>query len=168
MKNLVIGVSVLLLVSCGTKETETAPEERSIGFNTVLPEKKWHLGTDTAIQVVKDLDKAWVARDYEAMRTYFADTAKCYFPDGKIANSADEFVKMVEANMEGLDISWTFDYAFSVDLDPSTGGEHVQAGFTGTLVSGEMEEKTHYHEWYYVIDGKIVMWRQFTLNVKED
>ncbi len=27
-------------------------------------------------------------------------------------------------------LSWSYDYAFSVDLDPSTGGEHVQAGFS--------------------------------------
>ena len=167
MKNLLIGAAILLLASCGMKKTETMnpPEERAIGFDTMLPDHKWHLGTETAIQVVKDLDKAWSSFDYDAMKTFFADTAKFYFPDGKTAASPDEFVSILKEEEGGADISWTFDYAFSVDLDPTRGGEHVQAGFTGTDIKGGVITKKHYHEWYYVIDGKIVLWRQFTQDI---
>jgi hypothetical protein len=61
----------------------------------------------------------------------------------------------------------TFDYACSVDPDPTRGGEHVQAGFTGTAVKDGVETKKYYHESYYIIEGKIVMWRQYTIDVSE-
>ena len=167
MKQLLLFAAIALLVSCNPKMNETTSDhqERSIGFNTMLPELKWHLGTDEAIQIVKDLDKAWAAQDYDAMRTFFADTAVCYFPDGKIAESADEFIEILKAEDDGSDVSWTFDYAFSVDLDPTRGGEHVQAGFTGTSVKDDVETKKYYHESYYVVDGKIVGWRQYTIDI---
>jgi hypothetical protein len=178
MKNVLILAAMALLFACnpgeqGTSKTEATDAEvqpvvQGVGFNTMLPELKWQLGSEAAVQIVKDLDKAWAARDYEAMRTFFSDTAECTFDDGKIAKSGDEFVEVVKAEMEGAEVSWTFDYAFSVDLDPTRGGEHVQAGFTGTGSEGGVESKKYYHEWYYIIDGKIVMWRQYAIdNVKE-
>ena len=66
------------------------------------------------------------------------------------------------------DGSWTFDYAYSVDLDPSRGGEHVQAGFTGTIVKDGVESKKSYHESYYIIEGKIVFWTQRSMAVNEE
>lgn len=179
MKNLLFLAVLALLVSCNTTQTETsgtessemetAPDERAIGFNTMLPDLKFHLGTEEAVQVVKDLDEKWAAFDYEGMKSFFVDTAEFYFPDGRIAKSPDEFVEMLkEENEDEEDISWTFDYAFSVDLDPTRGGEHVQAGFTGTSTKDGKEEKKYYHESYYVIDGKIVSWRQYTIDANED
>ena len=170
MRNLFYVAALALLVSCTPKGSDNtaSPEERAIGFNTMLPDLKFHLGTEEAIQVVKDLDKAWTAGDWEAMKTFFADTATCYFPDGTVANGPDEFVDIVKKQFEGADISWTFDYAYSVDLDPTRGGEHVQAGFTGTGVKDGVTSKSHYHEWYYVVDGKIVMWRQFESKINNE
>ncbi|MFC2115870.1 hypothetical protein ACFLTU_05305 [Bacteroidota bacterium] len=170
MKNLVFIVSILLLVSCSSKETETSttPVERSIGFATALPDNKFHLGTEEAIQVVKDLDKVWAQRDYEGMKTFFVDTAKFFFPDGRIAKSPDEFIENLKADDEGTEDSWTFDYAFSVDLDPTMGGEHVQAGFTGTSVKDGVETKKRYHESYYIIDGKIVWCNQYTMVIRDE
>jgi hypothetical protein len=167
MKKLSFIAFVLLLASAVATATGPGPKERSIGFSTALPDHKFHLGTEKAVQVVKDLDKAWAARDYKAMRSFFADTAKAYFPDGSVAKSADDFVDKIKSQMEGSEVSWTFDYVYSVDLDPTRGGEHVQAGFTGTDVKDGVTSKTSYHEWYYIIEGKVVMWRQYTMKIKE-
>ena len=163
MKNLLFIVSVILFVSCNSNKAEEAPaEERAIGFNSFLPELKWHLGTEDPIQMVKDLDKVWAERDYEAMRPFFADTAKFYFDDGKFANSPDDFLNILKEGNADTETTWTFDYAFSVDLDASTGGEHVQAGFSGTSVKDSITTKKKYHESYYIIQGKIVTWNQYT------
>lgn len=184
MKNLFFLAAIALLVSCNSMqnestdaestdaestEMESAPAERAIGFNTMLPELKFHLGTEEAIQVVKDLDAKWSAFDYEGMKPFFADTAEFYFPDGRIAKSPDEFITFLKEDDEDEEnVSWTFDYAFSVDLDPTRGGEHVQAGFTGMSTEDGKVDTTYYHESYYVIDGKIVSWRQYTIDAKED
>jgi hypothetical protein len=178
MKKLSFLVAAVLLVSCNTIQTEKADAkssemktenaERSIGFNTMLLDLKFHLGTEVAIKVVKDLDEKWSDFDYEGMKEFFVDTAEFYFPDGFVAKSPDEFIEKIKEDDEGADVSWTFDYAFSVDLDPTRGGEHVQAGFTGTSVEDGVEEKKSYHESYYVIDGKIVSWRQYTMDIDEE
>jgi len=170
MRNLLYVAALALLVSCTPKGSDNTavPEDRAIGFNTMLPDLKFHLGTEEAIQVVKDLDKVWAAHNYEAMKTFFADTATCYFADGTVAHGPDEFVEVEKKGLEEYDVSWTFDYAYSVDLDPTRGGEHVQAGFTGTAAKDGVTTKKHYHEWYYIVDGKIVMWRQFTSDIKDE
>jgi hypothetical protein len=177
MKNLMILATVLAMAACTSGETGSGQMEATdpstassqsmegIGFNTMLPDMKFHLGTEEAIQVVKDLDEKWTAKDYEGMRTFFADTAEAYFPDGRIAHNGDEIVQMIEDGDEEAEVSWTFDYAYSVDLDPTRGGEHVQAGFTGTSTLDGVTEKKHYHEWYYVVEGKIVFFRQYTMDI---
>ncbi len=50
---------------------------------------------------------------------FFMNIAKCYFPDGAVTKPADEFVKKIKADSEGTEISWTFDYAYSVDFSVS-------------------------------------------------
>ncbi len=110
----------------------------------------------------------WAAENYDEMGNFFADTATFFFEDGKKAESPNEFIAILKEESDGADISWTFDYAFSVDLDPTRGGEHVQAGFTGTGETEEGESKKHYHESYYVVDGKIVSWRQYSMDIAEE
>lgn len=172
MKKLLMIGAVALLASCAAPQEKEAPPpppvERAIGFNTFLADKQWHLGTEEAIQLVKDLDKVWAEQDYDAMKTFFADTCKFYSPDGNVFNSPDEFIENMKAENEGAEFSWTFDYAYSVDLDPTMGGEHVQAGFTGTSMKDGVETKKRYHESYYIVQGKIVMWNQYAQEVKED
>ena len=172
MKNLLFIAALVLIVSCSSNSVDssngdTKAVERSIGFNTMLPDLKWHLGTEDAISIVKNLDKKWEVDDYDAMKGFFADTAVCYFPDGVVAKSPDEFIAKIMSEHDGSDVSWTFDYAFSVDLDPSRGGEHVQAGITGKSIKDGVETKKSYHESYYIIEGKIVMWRQYTIDILE-
>lgn len=170
MKNLSLFLVFAVIMSCNTATTEVeTPKERAIGFNTFLPEFKWHLGTEDAIQVVHKIDEAWSKKDFAALRTHLADTAKFYFSDGRIANSADGFIEILESDNENSsDISWTFDYAFSVDLNPAEGGEHVQAGFTVTEVKDSVEVLTKYHESYYIIQGKLVMWNSYDMDVKKE
>ena len=174
MKQFLYATALVMLSACTTGGTDNsqssdtgtqpAAQDRAIGFNTELPDLKWHLGTEAAIDVVKNFDKAWKAEDYDAMRAFFADTAEMVFPDGKIAKSGDEAIKMIKAEDDGSDVSWTMDYAFSVDLDPTRGGEHVQAGYTVTSKKDGKETKKQFHEWTYVVEGKIVQYFQFTID----
>jgi len=170
MKNLIYALAILLFVSCGTQEAveeaKTPAEERSIGFNTNLPDLKWHLGTEAAIQIVKDFDALWANNNYDAMLPMLADTAIFNFADGRKAASPTEFIEILKAD-ENSD-PWTFNYAFSVDLDPEIGGEHVQAGFTGMEIKENDTTKTRYHESYYIIQGKIIMWNQYTQKDKKE
>lgn len=172
MKNLFFALIVLLFVACNaevdqetTSEPET-PKERSIGFNTNLPDLKWHLGTEAAIDVVKELDKLWSDKNYEGMRPLLADTAIFNFADGRKAKSPDEFIDILSAD-ESND-TWTFNVAYSVDLNPEIGGEHVMAGFTGYSVKDGDTTKTYYSERYYIIQGKIIAWNQYTQKEKEE
>ena len=66
MKNLLLFLSLVVIISCDTpKEEVEAPKERAIGFNTFLPDLKWHLGTEDAIQTVKKIDEFWSKEDYD-------------------------------------------------------------------------------------------------------
>ena len=162
MKNLIkVCVLALLLSSCAT-QTDSKAKERMIGFhpNPEIQDLKWHLGTQEAIDQVISLDKLWVAKDFEAMRGHFVDTLKVTNWDGVMFTNFDAFKASQEA--DSAEVSWTFDYAYSVDINPSMGGEHVQAGFT---VSSPKEdgtvEKYLVHESYYIIDQKIVTLSQY-------
>ena len=173
MKNFIILFTVVLFFSCANEEAKEAvaedvatAKERSIGFSRNLPELKWHLGTEAAIEVVKNLDELWSAENYEAMKPLLSDTAKFFFADGREAMSPDDFIKILED--DDSDDTWTFNFAYSVDLNPEIGGEHVQAGFTGYEVEDGDTTKTIYHESYYIIQGKIVRWSQTTRKPKKE
>ena len=172
MKKLFLFAVIASMISCNsaTPETVTVEVDREIGFNTMLPELKWHLGTEDAITIVKELDKIWATRNFDEMAKFFTDTSVFYFEDGRIAKSPEAFIEMLkeESGDAGENYTWTFDYAFSVDLDPSRGGEHVQAGFTGTGDTEEGENKKYYHESYYIVEGKIVSWRQYSQDILEE
>ena len=152
----------VLIYSCNSPE-------RSMGFTNWSPdgkEYKFFLGTDQAVQVVKDLDKAWAERDYDKMREYISDTAKFYWPNGLINNGVDEIIDVISSN-ESTDNAWTFNGAFSVDINPAVGGEHVHASLSGNIADS-LGVKRDYHEKYYVIDGKVVTWHQWRMNVNPE
>ena len=96
------------------------------------------------------------------MTPYFADSLVVTSYEGNTTNTFDDFV---EAMTSGASASWTYDYAFSVDLDPSIGGEHVQAGFTVTYPSTDDAEGyvNQNHESYYIVDGKIITLTQYVV-----
>lgn len=114
--------------------------------------------------MVKALDKAWIARDYDAMKNYFVDTLTITTYNGQVFKSFEDFQKNIALDTMGV---WTFDRAFSVDLNPATGGEHVQAFFNsfGINAAGDMA-KSKIYESDYIIDNKIVMLNQFCQEIK--
>ena len=177
MKNLskLFMLSIAVLIgSCteqwdGTTWSVVAEPERTIGFVTGdNAEMQWHLGTQDAIDIVSTVDGLWATQDYEAMRPYFADSLVFTSYEGKTSNTFDDFV---EAMTSGTSVSWTYDYSFSVDLDPSIGGEHVQAGFTVTYPPTDDSEGyvNQNHESYYIVDGKIISLIQYVAkNVSQE
>ena len=139
--------------------------ERSIGFvDGENSDTKWHLGTQQAIDVVNIVDELWANQNYDSMRQYFADSVEVWTPKGEYTNTFDSFI---ESLTTGENVSWSYNYAFSVDLDPSIGGEHVQAGFSVDYPETENSEAytNLHHESYYVVDGKIITLRQYAIRV---
>ena len=161
MKNLIftiLFISAFLIAACESNTTE-----RSIGFVTgENSDTNWHLGTQDAIDIVSTVDKLWTNQDYEGMRPYFADSVEVIQPDGTYTNTFDSFIESL--NTQDFP-SWSYNYAFSVDLDPAIGGEHVQAGFSVNYPATENSEEyiDLHHESYYVVDGKIITLNQFAI-----
>ena len=161
MKNSILYIllsATIFLAGCESNMTE-----RSIGFVTGdNSDTKWHLGTQDAIDIVSTVDELWANQDYEGMRPYFADSVEVIRPNGSYTNTFDDFV---EAISSGGSATWTYNYAFSVDLDPTIGGEHVQAGFSVDYPATDDSEEytTLHHESYYVVNGKIITLRQYAI-----
>jgi hypothetical protein len=150
--------SAIFLVGCESNITE-----RSIGFVTgENSDTKWHLGTQDAIDIVSTVDALWANQEYEAMRPYFADSVEVIRPNGLSTDTFDAFIESISS---GETVTWSYNYAFSVDLDPSIGGEHVQAGFSVDYPATDDREEytTLHHESYYVVDGKIINLRQYAI-----
>ena len=161
MKNSIL--YILLSATIFIAGCESNMTERSIGFVTGdNSDTKWHLGTQDAIDIVSKVDELWANQDYEGMRPYFADSVEVIRPNGSYTNTFDEFVEGISS---GGSATWTYNYAFSVDLDPTIGGEHVQAGFSVDYPATDDSEEytTLHHESYYVVNGKIITLRQYAI-----
>ena len=162
MKNLIlITISTFAIFLSGC---ESNISDKSIGFVAgENSDAKWHLGTQEAIDIVNIVDELWTNQDYESMRQYFADSVEVWRPNGDYTNTLDSFIESISSGDNNA--TWSYNYAFSVDLDPSIGGEHVQAGFQVTYpASDDKEEYTDLqHESYYVVDGKIITLRQYSI-----
>jgi hypothetical protein len=83
-----------------------------------------------------------------------------------IHNGTDDFIDAISVN-EVPENAWTLNGAFSIDLAPSIGGEHVHASISGNIADS-LGVKKDYHEKYYVIDGKVVTWHQWRMDVKPE
>jgi len=165
MKNLstiVMLSTILLVVGCN------APE-RTIGFVTgENADMQWHLGTQDAIDIVNTVDGLWAAQDWEGMRPYFADSLVFTRSNGSVTNTFDDFIATQSG---GAQATWEYNYAYSVDLNPSVGGEYVNAGFEVTYpATDDSDEVVNWnHENYFVQDGKIISLTQYTVeNVDKD
>ena len=162
MKNLIlITISTFAIFLSGC---ESNISDKSIGFVAgENSDAKWHLGTQEAIDIVNIVDELWTNQDYESMRQYFADSVEVWRPNGDYTNTFNSFIESISSGDNNA--TWSYNYAFSVDLDPSIGGEHVQAGFQVTYpASDDKEEYTDLqHESYYVVDGKIITLRQYSI-----
>ena len=162
MKNLIyLFIGSLLLSSCvsGNPDTVDSVPEKSNGFvmgtgQTIM------LGGNESVEIVKKIDAAWLARDYDTMKSYIADDAKLYHDDGRVSTGPEEFVAAIEDDYnetiaEGNEWSWVMNFGFSVKVSESENeeqwnddGEWVSARFT--TAADEV-----YEEWYYIVDGKL-------------
>ena len=123
----------------------------------------WKIGSQSSVDLVTELDKAWSAKAYNKMRTFLADSGTFMFAEGHKFKTADGFINHVKKQMEGQqeDPNWTYDWAVAVDLSIGSGGEWVNAAFTTDVSKTKTDtSKIHYNEWYYIIENKIHFWRQ--------
>ena len=168
MKNKIL-ISLLLVILIGCNHSE-----RSVGFTNWSDDGtqlKFHLGTENSISVVKKFDKLIQEKNYDQMKKLFSDTAKFTYHDG-VENNLKQFIDLnikrdssLIANNETL--TWEPQNAFSVDLDPKTGGEHVNMVYLATYENLESKSKFYANLWFYVINGKIVRVNQYNQTVKD-
>ena len=163
-----IFIVAFFILSCNTPE-------RSVGMTAWedVEDMKWHIGTQSAVDVAKAMDAAWQARNYEEMRTYISDTATLTASNGYTFESVDAFIESRKANdsvrdSNGSTFEWSFTNLFSVDLDPTTGGEHVHADYFGTYTEDGKADNFRVMNRYYIIDGKIVMWNSYSQEIIEE
>lgn len=164
MKYITIPLITIFFLSC---QNTPAVKERMIGFhpNQAAQDLGWHLGTQQAVDVVIALDEAWAANDYETMKTMFVDTLTITTPDGNVFKNFEDFKKYEQAQGSS---EWEFLYAYSIDINPKIGGEHVQAGFLITTTQPDgTKSKKRFHESYFVSQGKIVYLNQYEQKVLE-
>ena len=168
MKNKILIILLLvMLIGCNHSD-------RSVGFTNWSDDGtqlKFHLGTENSISVVKKFDKLIQEKNYDQMKELFSDTAKFTYHDG-VENNLKQFIDLnikrdssLIANNETL--TWEPQNAFSVDLDPKTGGEHVNMMYLATYENLESKSKFYANLWFYVINGKIVRVNQYNQTVKD-
>ena len=134
---------------------------------------EFYIGSNSSVELFKVFDSAWKNLDYKLMKSLIADSISFEFYDGKIANSADEFIEIIKGDVakrtaQGNNYTWTTDYAFSVDLTPSKEGEWVNAGFSSVLDNPQDSiDKIVYNDWYFFNNGKLELWYQAIRELKE-
>ena len=174
MKNFIsIFITLMLLSSCNNNPCNCITP--SNGGNGSVEIK---MGSENGLDVFDAIDKAWASLDLETVKSYISDDAVMKFADGKVAVGGDEFVEMIQQEVEQwgeAEYVWTTDYKFSLattsDNDDSTNvdqGDWVNAQFTQELetpVDGNI--RNVYYEFYHIIDGKVVSWSQFKRGEKE-
>ena len=156
---------LFLFTSCDTNN-------KSVGLSTWSDDGKvykWHLGSESAVDVAVNLDKAMKDKDYTLLRNFLSDTVRITSSNGTVYN-ADSFIKRrieIDSILESRSatLNWQYSNIFTVDLDPLRGGEHVHVNY-----SGKYEDENGRDTWnsinrYYVIEGKIVWWDTFTQDI---
>ena len=153
MKNL------LLILFTITFLTSCVNEPKSIGMTNWSDdgkEYKFHLGTEEAIDVVRKYDELLTAKDWEGALELFADTATVTYHNGVKVSPSNmlEMARVRDSNYvaNNVDYSWTLQGAFSVDLDPSRGGEHVNANYLMNYDDGENTAAVNAILRFYVIE----------------
>ena len=90
----------------------------------------------------------------------FADTATVTYQNGQTVKASEmtEMARKRDSNYKAnnIDYGWTLQGAFSVDLDPTRGGEHVHADYVMNYDDGEQKGGVNANLRFYIIDGKIV------------
>ena len=127
MKNFIYILSGLFLLSSCMSNEDNNSKEKSNGFvmgtgQTIM------LGGNESVEIVKKIDAAWLARDYDTMKSYIADDAKLYHDDGRVSTGPEEFVAAIEDDYnetiaEGNEWSWVMNFGFSVKVSESENEE---------------------------------------------
>ena len=151
-KTISISMIFIFLVGC-----ENA--QKSNGFVKDVEGSSWQMGTQASVDLVVELDKYWGV-DYDKMRTFFVDTLKSRFEGGQSYETLDGFIGQVKESMEENSGSqyWSMEGAFSVDRDPTKGGDWVNAWFM--VDATDSQPKRLIVEYYYVKNGKIHQFSQ--------
>ena len=148
--------ALFLFVSCDTGNN-------SIGLSNWSDDGKvykWHLGTENAVDVAINVDKAMQNRDYTLLRNFLSDSVSITASNGVNYDLESFITRRLEVDSivdsRNASLKWEFSNIYSVDLDPSRGGEHVSVTY-----SGEYEDENGKDTWnsinrYYIIDGKVV------------
>lgn len=159
---------IILIMSC-------TPTERSIGMTTWSDndtEFKFHLGTENAVNVVKKYDEYFNNSDWDKAIEIFADTAKItYFNGQKV--SPQELIEMSRLRdssfkANNVDYKWNLQNLYSVDIDPTRGGEHVNADYNVTYDDGKEKMQFNSILRFYVIEDKIIWVNQFNQSVVQE
>ena len=161
MKQIIFILTALFLTSCD-------PVQKSVGFTTWSDdgsEYQFFLGTESSVNVVKAFDAVAQAKTYDDFREIFADSATLTYQNG-VTNTLDQFIAMNQKRDSLLleneaTLQWTPQHAFSVDIDPTIGGEHVNMMYKGQYIEGEQKSEFYASLWFYVVDGKIVTISQY-------
>ena len=169
MKNLLLTFfTITFLTSC-------VNEPKSIGMTNWSDdgkEYKFHLGTEEAIDVVRKYDELLTAKDWEGVFRAFADTATVTYHSGIKVSPSNmlEMARVRDSNYvaNNVDYSWTLQGAFSVDLDPSRGGEHVNANYLMNYDDGENTAAVNAILRFYIIEDKIVWINQYNQTVVDN
>ena len=156
---------LFLCASCDTSN-------KSVGLSNWSDDGKvykWHLGTENAVDVAINVDKAMQSKDYTLLRNFLSDTVRITASNGVSydlesfitrRNEIDSIVDSRNATLE-----WTFSNIYSVDLDPTRGGEHVYADYIMNYDDGEQKGGVNAELRFYIIDGKIVTVNQFNQGI---
>lgn len=159
MKKLVIVFSILL-VSCAETGTGLV-DANSSGY--IFGEQKVMIGSDKTVEVFKKIDKAWLERDYDAIRNLVAEDARLIFANGDIGEGPEDLIQLIENEYQQSienNESWAWDsYAFSVKVTPT---DDQIANETGEWVLAEFwTEESNIIEWYQIHEEKLISWNQF-------
>lgn len=163
MKKLILLFSMSLIFNSCINSTKDC-DVKSNGF-APNPGQTVMMGNQSTVDIFKEIDKAWAARDYEALKTFIADDAELIFEDGQVAKNGEEFTAIIESKYqeslidENQEWAWVNTYAFAIKPSKPEGtnfannrGEWVTAGFDGS--------DGFYMEWYQIENGKLINWSQ--------
>ncbi len=164
--NLLSPLCVLFLfISCDTSN-------KSVGLSNWSDDGKvykWHLGTENAVNVAVNVDKAMQERDYNQLRNFLSDSVSITTSNG-VNYDLDSFItRRLEVDSivdsRNATLEWEFSNVYSVDLDPSRGGEHVSVTYLGRYEDENGKNTWNSINRYYVIEGKVVWWNTFNQDI---
>ena len=119
----ILFIGVIILASCQTNQ-------KSMGVSNWSDDGKvykWHLGSENAVDVAANLDKAMKEKDYTLLRNFLSDTVRITSSNGTEYN-ADSFIDRrieIDSILESRNatLKWEYSNIFSVDLDPTRGDQ---------------------------------------------